>query len=212
MKMNYAYPLPEKFKTDALELFVSALCGKLPPPLRKGNRAIELFSKSMDTNFVIGAIGNGKLLGMLGFRTCDGCPMDASFGSLVSSLGLIDGIYSTIGCYFLDYRPAEDECYVDGIAVSSESRGMGVGTAMIGELEKIAARQNLRKLSLQVVDTNPRAQALYERIGFVASEREDIRPLNVIFKCRFRYAIKMTKEILPAARILPEREAKNGNA
>jgi ribosomal protein S18 acetylase RimI-like enzyme len=56
--------------------------------------------------------------------------------------------------------------YISQLGVKEEFRGDGVGTALIGQLIELTRNRGLRKCVLDVAITNPRAQALYERLGF----------------------------------------------
>jgi ribosomal protein S18 acetylase RimI-like enzyme len=61
---------------------------------------------------------------------------------------------------------------MDGIAVAPDVRGRGVGSLLIEEVAAVAAEQHCREIRLDVIDTNPRARALYERRGFTAVRTE----------------------------------------
>ncbi len=52
------------------------------------------------------------------------------------------------------------------IATKTETRGKGVGTTLIHKMIEYAKRSEYNKITLEVVNTNPRAKALYERMGF----------------------------------------------
>lgn len=56
---------------------------------------------------------------------------------------------------------------VQGVAVHPDRRGRGVGTALLRAAESAARAQGARKIWLGVFSTNPRAQALYAREGYV---------------------------------------------
>jgi ribosomal protein S18 acetylase RimI-like enzyme len=55
---------------------------------------------------------------------------------------------------------------IEGFAVLPAERGRGVGTALLQALVGHAQQAGARKLSLRVLSTNTRAQAVYERAGF----------------------------------------------
>ncbi len=79
--------------------------------------------------------------------------------------GLWRWLWFRLGQYFV--HPAADALRVDGIAVSATARGLGVGTQLMAALAAHARAAGLRAVELEVVDTNPDAQRLYERLGFV---------------------------------------------
>ena len=70
---------------------------------------------------------------------------------------------------------------MDGIFVDPCARGQGVGTALLKAVLAEAAARGLAQVQLDVIDTNPRAKALYERVGFVATGTETTGPLKLIF-------------------------------
>jgi len=57
---------------------------------------------------------------------------------------------------------------MDGIAVDPDYRGQGVGTQLFEGLFDHARENGYNAVRLDVIDTNPKARQLYERIGFVA--------------------------------------------
>jgi RimJ/RimL family protein N-acetyltransferase len=60
-----------------------------------------------------------------------------------------------------------------GISVDADWRGKGVGTALIRTLLDWAAdHPTIEKVCLGVFETNTRARALYERLGFVVEGRQ----------------------------------------
>lgn len=58
---------------------------------------------------------------------------------------------------------------------------IGVKTALLHAIKDQAKVLGLRHVQLDVIDINPRAQALYLREGFVPGQVEDIGPLRWIF-------------------------------
>jgi ribosomal protein S18 acetylase RimI-like enzyme len=70
---------------------------------------------------------------------------------------------------------------MDGIVVHPAARGQGVGTLLLHALFDIAQQQQMRTVRLDVVDTNPAARRLYERLGFVAVKSRRYPLLRTIF-------------------------------
>lgn len=56
------------------------------------------------------------------------------------------------------------------LAVAPEFQGRGLGTALV---RRVIAEAGTRPVWLQVLHANPRARALYARLGFVAIGRTD---------------------------------------
>lgn len=60
-----------------------------------------------------------------------------------------------------------------GIALAAEARGRGIGTAAISQIVEFAfVRCNLRRVHLQVIESNVGAIRAYEKAGFVLEGRQ----------------------------------------
>lgn len=68
--------------------------------------------------------------------------------------------------------PARGMHYLAHLGVTPVLRGEGIGRALIDELVRRGVQAGRRRMVLDVATSNPRAQALYERLGFeVTRER-----------------------------------------
>ena len=70
---------------------------------------------------------------------------------------------------------------MDGLFVAPEARGLGVGTALLDAVVDEAKRRGYTQVRLDVVDTNPRAKALYKHVGFKELKTVKIGLLKHIF-------------------------------
>ncbi|WP_349262136.1 ribosomal protein S18-alanine N-acetyltransferase [Actinocrinis sp.] len=85
-------------------------------------------------------------------RSADATHPDCQGPRIVGYAGLLVGV---------------DEAEVLTIAVDPSREGHGLGTALLTELLREAARKQCDDVVLEVRADNPRAQALYRRFGFV---------------------------------------------
>ena len=76
-------------------------------------------------------------------------------------------------------RPEADAGFINQVGVREEFRSSGVGTALIQHLTEHARKIELRKCVLDVAMTNPRAQALYERLMFKVVQENPWKHLHV---------------------------------
>ena len=90
-------------------------------------------------------------------------------------LGWFGAMWAVWGNRLADHRPEADEVYVDGIAVSADARGLGIGTRLLDETTAIARANGKAFVRLDVIDTTPRAQALYERVGYKVTKVQSFR-------------------------------------
>ena len=145
-------------KLDGLE-FISR------PPAQ----AIRILIASIQPEMATYALLDGRVVGVAGmqyrgrrFYVVPWRVWRAEFGVVG---GLRRWLWFRLGQQFV--HPAADALRVDGIAVSAAARGLGVGTQLMAALDAHARAAGLRAVELEVVDTNPDARRLYERLGFV---------------------------------------------
>ena len=68
-------------------------------------------------------------------------------------------------------QPAARDCwYLAHLGVRADLRSLGVGAALVDHLLDAGRQRGFRQASLDVAQTNPRARALYERLGFVVDQ------------------------------------------
>jgi len=71
----------------------------------------------------------------------------------------------------IDYAAHADAGTFWQLATDSRLQGMGLGTMLIAEGERRIRRRGLRWAMVGVEDNNPRARALYERLGYESWQR-----------------------------------------
>ena len=62
-------------------------------------------------------------------------------------------------------EPRKTELYLANFGVSPELRGTGIGSRMVQTQIEAAKENGYQSFSLDVADTNPKAEALYSRLG-----------------------------------------------
>lgn len=177
--------LPDPLRPDAARLYWQAFGGKLGRVLGPEPRALRYLARVMRTDQCLAALGpDGRLLGLAGFKTAEGSFAGGSDADLRAVYGPLGGTWRSLVLRLLGNEVDNDRFLLDGLCVDPSVRGQGVGTAL---LESFAAEGRLRgypAVRLDVVDTNPRARALYERRGFVVDSTSPIGPLRLIFGFR----------------------------
>ncbi|WP_461225978.1 GNAT family N-acetyltransferase [Lacticaseibacillus suihuaensis] len=67
---------------------------------------------------------------------------------------------------FPDFESYPGEWYVDTLAVAPAAQGHGIGTKLLTEVAKLLAARGVTTLSLNVDQTNPKAEHLYRKCGY----------------------------------------------
>lgn len=188
---------PEDQKDAAARLFWQAFSGKLGKVLSPEDKALALISRLLDPNYALSAVtGDGRLLGMAGYKTENGGLVDGGLSDMMAVYGVFGGLWRGLVLDLLERDPEPGLLLMDGIFVSPDARGLGIGTALLEAVCGTAAAKGCSKVRLDVIDTNPRARALYERCGFAAIETDETGPLKHVFG--FSSATRMEKHVTPA--------------
>lgn len=164
------------------QLYWSAFGAKLGKVMGAGRRATAFFRIVADPNFALAARApDCRLLGIAGFKTPDGGLVGGSLTELAQVYGWVGALWRGLLLSTLERKLQPDVFQMDGIFVDPDARGQGVGTALLQAVLSEAEARGLRQVQLDVIDTNPRAKALYERVGFVATGTENTGPLKLLF-------------------------------
>lgn len=121
------------------------------------------------------------VVGICGFHAAKAGALDLTWARLRSRLSLPAAVRATavLGVLAASDRPGV--LVLDGLCVAPEQRGRGIGTALLDAAGELARGRGLRAVGLSVVDTNPRAEALYRRLGFRSVRRGRLGPLAGVY-------------------------------
>lgn len=108
-------------------------------------------------------------------------------------LGWFKGLRSILMLYTFDILPRGNSLHIDGIVTDSEYRGKNIGTTMLNNTFQIAKELRFGSIFLEVIDRNPEAKKLYERLGFVSEKKKNV-PFPKIFM-GVKYYFVMRKKI-----------------
>lgn len=173
-------------------LYWQAFRGKLGKILSPENKAHSLIASILDPSHAISAVDrDGRVLGVAGFKTDNGAFVDGSFGDMRAVYGFWGAAWRGVLLGALERKPEPGLLLMDGIFVAPEARGKGVGTALLDAIEATAAQRGCVGVRLDVIDTNPKAAALYRRKGFVEVGRDSTGPLKSLLG--FDHAVRMEK-------------------
>lgn len=161
--------LADRHRDQAALLYMEAFRPLLQPLLGDGPRALDLLARSMNPTHAIVATRGGQLAGLAGIQDGAGNLLDIGLSAMIRSYGLAGGGLRYLGMALLLSRSRQPgTLLMDGIAVAPELRGQGIGTQLLQAVCEHAREGGYRDVRLDVLDSNPRARALYERRGFVA--------------------------------------------
>lgn len=171
---------PERDRIAAL--YWDAFRGKLGRIMRPESTALAFLARVVDPAYALVARdADGAVLGVAGFKTQDGAFVGGGLREFAQAYGAFSGLWRGLLLGALE-RPIEpDTLLMDGICVAAAARGQGVGSALLDAIRAEARSRACSQVRLDVIDSNPRARALYERHGFQAVGTESLGPLRHVF-------------------------------
>lgn len=169
----YQTGIPEEFRSAAANLYDEAFGKKISVAVRNEEKRRHIIKNCLVLEYAIGALARNHLIGIAGFHTLDGS-LTGGIGHryLLTQLGFIRGYWAALIFSLYERKPKPGELVMDGIAVRSDARGRGIGTRLLKEIRKLAEQQGFNHVRLDVIDINPKAKKLYERMGFKAVKTE----------------------------------------
>lgn len=180
--MKIIHGIPSDQIDTAAALYWQAFGGKLGRLMRPDDKALRFFAQVIVPEFAISAVDtDGKLLGLAGFKTDAGGLVAGGLADLARVYGWPGALWRGPLLALLERELEPGVLQMDGICVSAQARGQGVGTALLAAIKAKAAQRGDRVVRLDVIDTNPRAEALYRREGFAPVSRESLGPFRWLF-------------------------------
>ena len=176
-------------------MYFAAFEGKIGGILGRDGRGLRFIESVIDPGHAISAVSaDGKaLLGIAGFKTSRGTMVGGELSDLAAVYGWFGALWRGVILSLLERDLEDDVLLMDGIAVSEAARGQGIGTKLLNAIFAEAERRDKKRIRLDVIDTNPRARALYERLGFIQTDTEHLGPLRYLFG--FSSAARMERAV-----------------
>lgn len=154
----------------AAQLYWDAFGLKLEHAIGPRSSGIPLIERTLEPARAVAAFQGDILVGLAGF-TLDGRALtDITARDIIREFGLFGSMRRIAWAALLERHPQPDELLMDGIVVRADRRGRGIGTQLLLRMFDLAREHGKRVVRLDVVDTNPAARHLYDKMGFVERE------------------------------------------
>ncbi|MFG1989162.1 GNAT family N-acetyltransferase [Actinoplanes sp. NPDC048988] len=127
---------------------------------------------------------DGEVAGVCGFHAGGAGAAALTWPGLRDRFGWTGAIRATVALAPLSRAERDGVLVLDGICVDARHRGRGLGTALLAAAHEHAAGCGDREVQLSVVDTNPRAEALYRRLGYRVVDEGSMGSLGSLYGFR----------------------------
>jgi len=183
-------------------LYWEAFRAKLSVPLGPDARGLRFIARVLTPEFAFVAREGGTILGLAGFKTAAGSMTEGRLRDVLA-VYRASSLWRLPIMALLERARDPDILLMDGICVAAEARGKGVGTLLLNAIKGQAGDTGCTHVRLDVIDSNPRARALYERQGFRAVNVEHLGLLRHIFG--FQTATQMVFDVPMTGSDMPQR-------
>ncbi len=185
-----------KQSVKAAELYEQAFGEKFRAAIPSTTDRLALLSECLIPEFSLCSLDEGEMIGLAGFQTELGALTGGiTLSTLLKHCGLVKGMWAALVLSLLDREANASELVMDGIVVDAAYRGQGIGAELLDGIIEYARDQGYERVRLDVIDTNPRAKALYQRKGFEAKEHTSFPWLKWLIG--FSGATTMVYELVP---------------
>ena len=192
-------------ESSAAELYWDAFGRKLGYALGPAEKGKRFLAAHINLDRAIVAEVDGHLIGIAGYQHDGRALTSASAVDVLRMYGWVPGLPRLLVLAILERRPRRHELLMDGIVVEEGWRGHGVGSRLLSEIASLASELGYSAVGLDVVDTNPGARALYERVGYEAIRTERTPYLQRLMGFTASTTMRMTVE--PSGGIRPGRSS-----
>lgn len=191
--MILQHGIPAHLIPQAAALYWQAFGGKLGRVMGPEARALRFLQRVIRPDHAYVVIDGDQLLGLAGFKSPEGSFAGGDWADMRAIYGL-SGILWRAPLMGLLSRDVDNEHFLlDGICVAANARSRGIGSALLAAIEDEARQRGYGSVRLDVVNTNLRARDLYQRLGYTATNTDNIGLLRHVF--RFDSAITMIKSV-----------------
>jgi ribosomal protein S18 acetylase RimI-like enzyme len=174
---------PDSLRVQAASLYDAAFGAKLGIAIPDSTARLALLQQALDPAHSFAAIKGDEMVGIAGFKTSTGALTSGITPKrLMAQLGVFGAARAILVLSLFERSLAPGQLLMDGIAVSPAARGGGIGTRLLERLKEHTAEVGLKTIRLDVIDTNPDARRLYERVGFTATNAERFEYLRWLLK------------------------------
>jgi GNAT superfamily N-acetyltransferase len=163
--VNISIGLPPASTEKIAGMYFDIFARKLGVVLGR-RTAVAMIANHINADRIIVAIDGEEIVGIAGlkyngngFFAPDRRGFLKHYGPLVGRIRT--GLWASV-----QTNPRAHQLLLDGLGVQAELRSRGIGTALLEAVNRRARELDKTEVILEVVNTNPRAKALYERFGY----------------------------------------------
>ena len=166
LNIEIADSINKNQRIRAIEILYDAFEQKIRALIKSKEKALAIYNKSLKNDQVFYALLDGNVVGLIGLQYKNKTFLEFKYRDLRKYFNPLQS-YFIYRIYKLTSPKIKDDVLrIDSIAVDKSFRNLGIGTQLINKVFEFAKNKGFKEVILEVINTNPKAKGLYERIGF----------------------------------------------
>ena len=180
MDVELAAGVPADLRDQAAEVFFAGFGAKLRRVLGDDERARAFWAAAMAEDGTTLAVdpADRRVLGLMATTDRGHRATDNEWACARAVYGPAAAILRLMLLSVMQHRHRPGELHLEFLAVSPVARSRGVGSRLLQRADEIARERGMERVTLEVIASNPRARALYERSGFWVTETHRMGPVS----------------------------------
>ena len=166
LNIEIADSINKNQRIRAIEIFYDAFEQKIRALIKSKEKAIAIYNKSLKNDQVFYALLDGNVVGLIGLQYGNKTFLEFKYGDLRKYFNPLKSYFIHRIYKLTSPKIKDDVLRIDSIAVDKSFRSLGIGTQLINKVFEFAKNKGFKEIILEVINTNPKAKTLYERIGF----------------------------------------------
>ena len=181
VSIQIQFGVPNNQRVTAATIFYESFQDKFGRVFGDRRKATQLLSRIIREDRILVALNDGQVVGFAGLHYQGKNFLECKFTEVARIYGLTA---VRVMIYFLiavlnELQP--NQLHLEVLAVREHHRSKGIGTILLRSTIDFAQHKGFSQIQLEVVNTNPLAAKLYERIGFKkVKDRKIPYPFNIL--------------------------------
>lgn len=151
---------------QAVDIYYFAFQRKIRALIKLTEKALAIYKKALNPDRGLFALSNHSVVGVTGLHYDNKNFMEIKYKYIREHFNPIQSYFIYFINKIMSPKLEPGVLRIDSIAVAENARGQGIGSLLIKKVFEFAKEKGFKKIVLEVVDTNPKAKKLYERLGF----------------------------------------------
>ncbi len=174
LTVKLQWGVPEALRLSVASLIYDSFEKQFQYTIGPRQKGISFIADSLQSEFGLVAFQENDFVGIGGAQTDKGELIQIRFSRWIRTYHIRAMRSFFIGFPFWYERRESGVLTLTTLSVKEDARGQGIGSQIVKEFIRYGSVNGFHTLKLEVVNSNTRAKALYDRLGFTTQKYTSI--------------------------------------